>query len=175
MTGVERLVAIHAGADGAARLAGREWYPCQWRRCRRVARATGVTPHRAAAVFAALSPRVHVARAWDLTERACEYGGLAVGHFEHTLRKVGLVLVGNPPLGVLTGPKTRAFYRNICGDTDAVTVDVWAARAVGLAPPGTPRQYDAMAAAYRSAAAVVGETPRDLQAIVWCATRGAAD
>ena len=35
------------------------------------------------------------------------------------------------PVDSFGGPKTRRFYLNISGDTEAVTVDVWALRVVG--------------------------------------------
>src|SRR3982751_6848796 len=62
---------------------------------------------------------------------------------------------GDDPLSILGGPKVRAFYRNIAGDTDAVTVDVWAARAAeGRDNPSAPtgKRYDRLADAYRRAA-----------------------
>ena len=168
--GVPGLLALYASADEPTRAAGRDWYPEQWRCCRRAARAHGVTPHRVAAILAACSPRVHFARAWLLTEAAC--AGYSVAHFRHCQDKVARVLAGERPLRVLAGPKVRAFYRNIVGDAHAVTVDVWAARAAGVDPPGTRAQYAEIEAMYATAARRVGEAPRDFQAIVWCQLRG---
>jgi S-adenosylmethionine:diacylglycerol 3-amino-3-carboxypropyl transferase len=74
----------------------------------------------------------------------------------------------------LNGPKTVAFWRNITGDLDAVTVDVWAARAATgdrSRDRVTAKQYQTIAAAYRAAADIVGANPRDVQAAVWVHTR----
>lgn len=191
------LAAIHAGADGDTRRAGREWYPAQWRRCQRLARRHGTTARRVAAVLAACSPRVTLKNSWSLTEDAFlpaqsrrtaagalpsvslargRWAGPGGGHFSHVRDKVSRLLKGERPLAVLRGPKCTAFYRNLTGDPDAVTIDVWAARAVGLArAPESPAAYERVAEHYREAARRVGETPRDLQAIVWVALRGRAD
>ena len=84
---------------------------------------------------------------------------------------------GADPLETLSGPKVRAFYRAITGDTDAVTVDRWAARVAegrddSRAPSG--RRWDRLETAYRVAAATEEVGARDLQAAVWCAIRGGA-
>jgi hypothetical protein len=82
-------------------------------------------------------------------------------------------------LSVLNGPKVRAFYSNIMGDTDAVTVDTWAVRvATGRTGKhaewtiGTKRRYAAVADAYRRAAVILGVDPRTVQAATWVAARG---
>lgn len=72
--------------------------------------------------------------------------------------------------------KTRSFARAILGDEDAVTVDIWAARAANVDPDvlSRPSAYAEVAEAYRRAARREGLTPRKMQAIVWCAIRGRA-
>lgn len=95
---------------------------------------------------------------------------------------------GEAPLSVLRGPKVRAFYANITGDADAVTVDVWAVRAArgdqACVPDGrgrlryaddgtvSAREYREYADVYRRAARRLGVTPRECQAAVWVAVRG---
>jgi hypothetical protein len=73
----------------------------------------------------------------------------------------------------------NAFARNIAGDLDAVTIDMWAfAAACGdladkyLARAGS---YETVANAYRIAAKRFGIKPAQMQAIVWVAIRGRAD
>jgi len=68
----------------------------------------------------------------------------------------------------------RAFYAAIMGDENAVTVDVWAARAAegernDVAPKGA--RIVAIIDAYRTAAAILGVSPRECQAAVWVYTR----
>lgn len=85
---------------------------------------------------------------------------------------------GADPALVLGGPKVRAFFANITGDHDAVTVDVWAARAAeGRDNPNGPTggRYAAIADAYRLAAASRGVSPRECQAAIWVHVRGAAE
>jgi hypothetical protein len=69
--------------------------------------------------------------------------------------------------------KTRSFAQAILGDRNAVTVDIWAARVANIDPAvlSRPAEYAAVADAYRRAAKRAGVTPRELQAITWCAIR----
>lgn len=72
--------------------------------------------------------------------------------------------------------KTRAFAQAILGDENAVTVDIWAARIADVDPAvlSRPSEYAAVADAYRRAAKRAKITPRQMQAITWCAIRGTA-
>lgn len=65
--------------------------------------------------------------------------------------------------------KVPKFYANILGNTEVVTVDVWAARAAVSNPPEVIAGsfYRMIEEAYQNAATKVGFTPRDLQAICW--------
>jgi len=75
---------------------------------------------------------------------------------------------------VLKGRKTEAFYRAIMGDENAVVIDRWIIRAMGLPDETrlTPKQYDTLAAIVTIEAAIAGTTPAQFQAVVWCAIRG---
>ena len=87
--------------------------------------------------------------------------------------RAGAIAAGARPLDVLGGDKTRAFYRAITGDREAVTVDVWAARAaLGDWISLTPKRYGRISAAYKAAARRLGEDPRTVQATVWLVARG---
>jgi hypothetical protein len=75
-----------------------------------------------------------------------------------------------------SGDKTWNFYRNLCGEVDAVTCDRWACRAAGL-PDSTHQShggYAFLADCYRDAAAECGIDPCAAQAIAWCEIRGRA-
>lgn len=69
------------------------------------------------------------------------------------------------------GQKTANFARNILGDEDAVTVDVWAARIIGVDEEklGNAGAYGACAHAYRLAGKRLGMSPRCAQATAWVA------
>lgn len=77
-------------------------------------------------------------------------------------------------IGGRSGDKTWNFYRNLCGDTDGVTCDRWACRAAGLPDSfhQTSRRYEFLADCYRDAAAEVGLTPAQAQAVAWITVRG---
>lgn len=72
-----------------------------------------------------------------------------------------------------TAPKTLNFARNIDGDREAVTVDVWAARVVSVDEAELKRAgvYDALAHAYRLAARRRGVDPATMQATTWIVAR----
>lgn len=171
---------------------GRRWYPA----ARSIARDIGATlpagmgERTAAKVIAALSPQLR----WSLNVREARamaaaaarmhgdpifgdlgaYGAAyAAGRFSFPdARALAARLLSGERVHV-SGPKRGAFWRAICGDAQAVTVDIWAARAAGYRPDRlTARRLRIITSAYRRAARMVGETPRDLQAIVWLQVRG---
>jgi len=78
--------------------------------------------------------------------------------------------------GALNGAKTNAFARAIAGDEQAVVIDVWMLRAVGIEKK-TPSQsqYKEMANAVKKVAFDFGMTPRAMQALIWIVIRGSAE
>lgn len=83
-------------------------------------------------------------------------------------------------LETVTGPKVSAFFANLCGDFERVTIDVWAARACGFTDEKLMNHLDrtryvAIETAYRNAARTLGLLPAQLQAICWIVERGHGD
>lgn len=78
------------------------------------------------------------------------------------------ILNGQDPATRL-GPKTRSFYLNLAtpDHSDAVTLDRWALRALGLGDQIAPSKYDATAEIYRQAARRLDVPVDALQAAVW--------
>jgi hypothetical protein len=163
-------------ADEPLRQIGRLWYPQAQTTCRSI--GMDIVPvETVARVMAILSPRCFWSTCVDWTRQI-----------------VGAALSGQPMPAVSTkanrakawaelhgersvsGPKTTAFAEAILGNESAVVIDAWTLRSVGLSPTAkvTPHRLRWITAAYAEAAAIVNETPRDLQAIVWCAVRGSA-
>lgn len=76
----------------------------------------------------------------------------------------------------VSGPKVSAFYANLCGDFQRVTIDVWAARAAGIQEQSMNHldrnRYKYLERAYQAVANELHLQPAQLQAIVWIVTRG---
>lgn len=170
-----RLVALWHAADHAVRTAGVQWYRTARATARRLARVHSCSLATAAGVIAALSPRL----GWTYNVLAAD---LVLGHaervpgvFRTSLAKARRIADGARPSAVLGGPKVRAFYRALMGDTSAAVVDVWTARAAGVDPVGlSPKLYDQVARALRMGADEVGTTTSSLQAVAWVSVRGRA-
>lgn len=76
----------------------------------------------------------------------------------------------------LKGQKTNAFARAIAGDENAVVIDVWMLRALGIEKKTpTQSQYVEMARAVKKVAIEKGMTPRAMQALIWIVVRGSAE
>lgn len=168
----------------------------------------GISPEAAASVLAQTSPRttwsrnVAVATAiiqmWGMSvsagmpaddrDAACMAAGRACGGMVANITRALIALsaahVGECPISTINGPKTNAFARNLLGDRNAVTVDVWAAR-IALNPTwirgeddmselvlGRAGMYQALSQAYRIAANRRNVDATDMQATCWIVIRG---
>ena len=169
-----KLIALYSQASPAVRRRGRSWYPETQRRLREIAEQTGATPAQAAAVFAIVSPLVQVRTALQWTEQILR-GDRTYGAFPtKQTPRIEAALSTSKPCRHVSGPKVNSFYRAIMGDTNALVIDRWAAFAAGHEDRGSniPRAvWREIDAAYRAAAAAVGETVRAFQAIVWIVIR----
>ncbi len=179
------LLAVYAAASDDQRAYGASWYEDALEAATRLAAGRCTVAH-AAGVIAALSPRNawgdNLADAstlldWFYADPDEPFEPLwavrwRMSAFTACIEKAVDVLNSVDPLSVLRGPKERAFYANIMGDADAVTVDVWATRAATRGAMDEPRgHYADIAAAYRRAARRADTTPQDLQAAVWLVLR----
>lgn len=154
---------------------GAVWYAVAQRFAEALTAGTRLSLAQAAGVIAALSPRVR----WLTNMHAASMivdAALAgapeprVAGLSTNRAKAWAIACGGEPLSILGGQKVRAFYANIMGDENEVTVDVWAARAA-LGEFATDRiptgQYNAIADAYRIAADARNVSPMVMQATVW--------
>ena len=173
-TYADNIRSILAQATADDRESGADWYPTARRIVDGIAERTGQAPDRIAAAMAALSPRNPWA--WNVQDAAAYAQATSEGGsmpsattFGANRRRAWAFLHGESDWAS-AALKVRSFVANIMGDTDAVTVDVWAIRVATMGEqsdaPGI-RQYREVADAYRTVAAEVGLTPRDLQAITW--------
>lgn len=148
-----------------------KWYVDAERIAEQVATNLGKSLEVGASVVSAFSPRerwsVNVARAisFSLGEKV-------------TCLKNNLVMANNSlTMGfkALNGQKTNAFAKAIAGDENAVVIDVWMLRALGIEKKSpTQAQYKVMADAVTTVAIQYGMTPRSMQALIWIIVRGNA-
>lgn len=167
----------------------------------------GISREAAASVLAQTSPRttwsrnVAVATAivqtWGMSvsaglsvsdaSEACVAAARACAGMIQNAQRAVIALVaaheGECPISTINGPKTNAFARNLLGDRNAVTVDIWAVR-IALNPTwqrgeddmselilGRAGMYQALAQAYRIAANRRNVDATDMQATTWIVVR----
>lgn len=183
-----RIVGAYRGASASVRAAGRAWYRESAARTLGAigAASTGrLNREQSAAIVSLLSPRtpwrVNIRRALDVAVRVTDGRdpGAVSGAFAYARPLIRRAVASPDPADCFrpeTGPKTAAFFRNLCGDLQPVTVDVWAARAVGLgdADLGNLNTYSRVADCYTEAARIVGDAPASVQAVAWIVERRAA-
>lgn len=177
-----RILRFYDRASAAELASGLEWYEKAERESIALAAGTDLTPNQTAGIIAALSPRVQWQANLDAAAKMVEAAQKGkpepiVAGLKANRAKAWRIANGADPADVLGGPKVTAFYANISGDHDAVTVDVWAARAAeGKDDPNAPKgkRYERIADAYRRAAAARNVSPRTMQATVWAHVRGRA-
>jgi hypothetical protein len=76
----------------------------------------------------------------------------------------------------LKGLKTNNFAKAIAGNENAVVIDVWMLRALGIEKKTpTQSQYKEMADAVTAVATKHGMTPRAMQALIWIVVRGSGE
>lgn len=172
---VARILSTFDRATPADIAAGVDWYGDASLVVAQLSAASGHTEEMCAAVVAHLSPRTtwsrNVLGATSLILR-----DIAPGCLSRNVASARKAMASNDPLGTLNGPKVKAFAANILGDREAVTVDVWAMRVAIPAMADTRALdragvYDAVAHAYRLAAARRGVDPATMQAVCWVVAR----
>lgn len=175
---VNRIVAVWNTADDSARSAGTAWYPTAFEHATTIANNAGISVENAAAVISHLSPKTrwvrNIAGAYALVETGSAPRCIATNVAR------AMVGLGSSDPGATFGPaahKTRAFYANILGDTQRVTIDTWAYRlAMGTTEHAERNMqrvgvYAALEYAYQLAAHRVGVEPSVMQATTWIAAR----
>lgn len=174
---VARVLAVYDGATKEDVLQGTVWYEDAEEVARDIAAGTSFSVEQIAGVLSAVSPRMPWGRnktvAREIVRRYKagahgDFSGLGIGA---NIRLAVKILQGASPESVLKN-KRLAFYRNIAGDPNAVTVDVWGTRIVAGPDYDSPGNcYDAVVNAYAEAAEVVQLPARIMQAVVWVTYR----
>ncbi len=173
-----RIVRTFDAATASDIESGARWYPLAGELASDLARESGYSVDVAAAVISHLSPR----SSWTrnvLAARALLVDDIALaGVMGRELARARSArddgfddLIDSFSSSAL---KTRSFYRNIIGDVESVTVDVWACRVAGVSESLLSRKgaYDVLEHAYRLAARRRGIDPSTMQAVTWIVARG---
>lgn len=171
-TAVRNILAHWDRATASDIEAGAQWYGEAGAIVDSLATRAGSREH-AAAVLSHLSPRTTWARN-VAGATALILSGEAPTCLTANIARARKALDSTDPLGTLNGPKTKRFARNILGDTEAVTIDVWAARVAGIDHERDLDRvgvYDALEHAYRLAARRRGVSPTTMQATTWIVAR----
>jgi len=149
-----------------------KWYMDAERVAAEVARNLDSTLEVGATVVSAFSPRE---RWTNNVTKAISFslGNNIPGFKNNMLMANNAIAFG---YDALKGLKTNAFARAIAGDEQAVVIDVWMLRAVGIEKK-TPNQsqYNELVNAVKKTAFDFGMTPRAMQALIWIVVRGSAD
>jgi len=149
-----------------------KWYLDAETVAREVATNLGVSLEIGATVVSAFSPRERWSRNVS-NAITFSLGEEVRGVLGNNVRMANAALT----LGydALKGQKTNAFARAIAGNENAVVIDVWMLRALGIEKKSpTQAQYKVMADAVTTVATKYGMTPRAMQALIWIVVRGSA-
>jgi hypothetical protein len=171
----DRLLALWHGADPETLQAGRLWYPNAEQVVSVLAERHHVSRPQVAGVIAALSPQQRWRRNILSADAILRGEPWAAAGYATNRAKAEAIAEGAPALMVLGGDKVRSFWANLYGSRYAVTIDTWMQKAatgttrMGEQPKGA--HYRRIESATISAAAIVGETPREFQAAVWLVIR----
>ncbi len=172
---VAAIIETYGRASDAQQDAGRTWYGTAGRMVRTIAADTRTDAERVALALAALSPRnpwrwnVADAYAFARAYRDDPSGLIPAATTFVVNRGNAWQALAGGSLWTTRAPKVRAFVAALLGDHGAVVVDTWAVRVAtrGALQEVRDAEYGPVAAAYADAAMMLGETPRELQAITW--------
>ena len=135
-------------------------------------RGMDVSLEQAASIVSAFSPR----QRWSTNVRQA----LRFAHGDDTMRCLPNNLkMAQRALEIgfdaLNGKKTNSFARNIAGDENAITIDIWMMRSAGLTKDSPNKtDYSQLSEAIEKIAMETAMTPRTVQALVWIVYRGSA-
>jgi len=155
--------------------AGIRWYPAAHRIVAAIADATGISDIRVCYALAALSPRNPWR--WNVADAYAYASARAEGRtmpkattFKRCQLTAWQALASDGQPWSTAAPKVNAFVRCIMGDVLEVVVDTWAVRVASggqFSTVANDKAYAKVARAYVAAAELLGELPRDVQAITW--------
>lgn len=168
---IQNIIECYNVANDWQRESGAAWYQNALVECEKLAIEYDRPTEHVVKATAALSQRLRWERNIPATESALngeKLGGVLWTAFEKAIH----ILDGE--YRYLSGDKVTRFADNILGDTDRVTIDVWAVRIWkndGYKLKVKSFDYDEIEADYQAAAATLDIDPRELQAVTWLTYR----
>jgi len=143
---------------------GRDWYDETREAVTDLAYILDVQPQYLADVLAITSPRVQVRRNIRIAVRYIKEGTL-----DGVLPGVRTALAHYEETGEIRGPKTSAFAAALMGDPEAIVLDVWMARALGVdqAKFSSAKVRREAERRVRKVARRLGWAPAQVQAAIW--------
>ena len=177
-TVTDRIDRCFGKASASGYQSGMEWYGVAGQICEDLSGESEYVIAQVCAAMSQLSPRLRWKQNVDSAAMLVRTGELPRYVMSGPAKRARIALVSADPFATF-GPKalkTQSFARNIAGDMDAVTVDVWAARVAGVSESQLKLAgvYEAIAHCYRLAAKRNGIAPAQMQAITWIVVRGSA-
>lgn len=174
----KRISRTFGKATEADILAGKVWYDEARAIVRQLSAVSVYTDDQVAAAMSQLSPKLRWKQNVDSIKMLVIDGELPAYVMTGPANRARKALVAADPFSTFgaKAKKTQSFARNIIGDDNAVTVDVWAARVAGISEDQLKLVgvYEAVAHCYRLAAKRAGVSPAQMQAVTWIVVRGSA-
>jgi hypothetical protein len=165
------LDSVFSQADSRQYAEGFKWYDDANAELRLIALQHDSFIEIAAAICAALSPKLRWSA--NLLYTDWVFQGLTIPHLKTPVNKA-LAILESGNVDLITAPKTSAFYRNLIGDLNRVTIDVWMYRAAGLNDDDVkPWHYRELELAVKRLANHYKVEPARIQAIIWIVIREA--
>jgi hypothetical protein len=176
---VHRALQVYARATPRQIAQGHGWYHRAYLECVRLAAGTDLTPEQVAGALSALSPRTPYNRNLELVTELVRHGDcITIGARKQKAVDILMGAYGTDIDSITeafdprTAPKTRAFFRAICGDTEAITIDghmldVFGDGHLRKACLGYCDRYERYANAIRQVAHLTHSLPAHCQAVLW--------
>ncbi len=172
----DNLRAAFLSADDKIISEGMVWYTEARAIVKEIARVYQVTENLVAAVMAAASVNtywhINIEKTWLYVAQLAKNGQAHGGHFGFVIDRINEIWSRRRDYAKIVrganGLKIEAFYRNLSGNRQAVTVDRHMKRAAGLSgDKATTKQNEAVTEAVCRLAKEFGVLPEQVQAIIW--------
>ena len=177
------ILAVYRSANPDHITEGIRWYPFATSTLAELRLTSGVpiTAEAVAAICAVLSPRITwqsniegVRRILRAKRQGTRVPPVVAGLMRNADKAWDIANGGS--LDQVTGPKVSAFYANLTGNLQRVTIDVWAARAAGVDDSAMTHldryRYVYLERAYQAVVAEIGFQCVEVQALCWIVVRG---